>query len=153
MARVIRGGARVIRAAGRDDATRATLAAMVELSRERSRLRDEATKEIGTLALEVAARVVGEQVAIDPALLDRIVLRALTRARHDTSVRLVLHPDDRALVEARLGDRLPPEVTLVDDPAQTRGGCLVRGTLLTVDARIETALAAIARAMEIEAPA
>lgn len=153
MARVIRGGARVLRA-GRSGAAaeRELVRGLVELSRERTRVREGASREIGSLALEVASRLVGERVATDAALLERIVLRALARARADSAVRVLLHPDDRVLLAGRLGDRLPPEIELVDDATQVRGGCLVRGTLVTVDARIESTLAAIAQAMGVERP-
>ena len=153
MARVIRGGARVVRARmGGDTAERELVRAMSELARERAQLREATSREIGTLALEVAARLVGEQVAADPALLERIVLRALARARGDSAVQVLLHPDDRQALEARFAGRLPPEIVLLDDAAQSRGGCLVRGTRVTVDARVESAIAAIAQAMGVERP-
>ena len=149
---MIRGGARVLRRAGASSgAERDLLVGLTELARERARLRESASKEIGALALDVAARVIGERVAIDPELLERIVGRALARARVDSAVRVTLHPDDRASLERRLG-ALPPEIVLEDDGAQARGGCIVRGTLVTVDARVETALAAIAHAMGVDAP-
>lgn len=153
MARVIRGAARVVRRAALDSAVeRELVGGLAELARERARLREGASREIGSLALEVATRLVGEQVCADPALLERIVHRALARARADSAVRVSLHPDDRKALEARLAGRLPDEIVLEDDPAMARGGCHVRGGLVTVDARIETALAVIARAMGIDGP-
>lgn len=151
MARVIRGGARVVRAsAGGGHQTRELIAGLAELSAARARLREGASSEIGTLALDVASRVIGERVAVDTALLERIVLRALQRARADSAVRVLLHPADRALLAPRFGDH--PDIVLVDDPTQARGGCLVRGALVTVDARVETAIAAIAQALGVERP-
>ena len=152
MARVIRGAAHVVRAnASHDHVQRALITGMADLAKERARLRESAAREIGTLALEVASRVVGEQVAVDAALLERIVARALSRARADSAVRVMLHPDDRALIEARTGEA-SPDIVLVDDPTQARGGCLVRGALVTVEARVATGIAALARAMGVEHP-
>jgi flagellar assembly protein FliH len=154
MARVIRGGARVVRVgAARGELERAWAERLVDLARERARLRDAGAEQVATLALEVAMHVIGEQVAVDPALLARIVGRALAKARAESSVRVTLHPDDRAALEHHLGERgLPPEVVLEDDASQARGGCVVRGPLVTVDARVETALATIAHAMGIDRP-
>jgi flagellar biosynthesis/type III secretory pathway protein FliH len=153
VARVIRGAARVVRASSAARASERDLAlGLVELARERHALRETSAREIGTLALEVAARIVGERVETDPALLERMVLRAIERARADTAVRVLLHPADRLALDARLAARLPPEITLVDDETQARGGCLVRGTLVTVDARLESVLGAIAQAMGIDRP-
>lgn len=151
MARVIRGGARVIRSrASSGSQERELLVGMAELAKERARLREGAAAEIGTLALDVATRIVGERVTMDAALLERIVVRALARARADSAVRVHLHPEDRAALEARFRDL--PEITLVDDASQARGGCIVRGALVTVDARVETAVAAIAQALGVERP-
>jgi flagellar assembly protein FliH len=152
VARVIRGGARIVRpATPRYDGERAVIVGLAEIARERARLREAAAQEIGTLALEVAARVIGERVAIEPALVERIVARALARAKTESSVRVTLHPDDRRALEARLGT-LPAEIVLDDDPTQARGGCVVRGAVVTIDARIESAIAAIAHAMGVDAP-
>lgn len=152
MARVIRGAARVIRPSGAGASERATLTLMRDLARERAQLREGANKEIATLALDVASRLVGERVIADGALLERIVLRALERARADSAVRVMLHPSDRAVLEERIGARLPAEIVLVDDASQSRGGCLVRGTFVTVDARLETTLATLAAALGVERP-
>ncbi len=151
MARVIRGAARVVSAQMRASAPSALAEAAILLARERAQLRESAAREIGTLALDVARQLVGEAVAHDPALLERIVARTLERARHDSAVTVVLHPDDRRALVARLG-AMPPGITLEDDASQARGGCWVRGTLVTVDARLETTLASLARAMGVDPP-
>jgi flagellar biosynthesis/type III secretory pathway protein FliH len=69
-------------------------------------------------------------------------------------VTVQLHPLDRAALEATLAPRggVPDGVTLLDAPDQARGGCVVRGAQVTIDARVETALAAIAQAMGVDAP-
>lgn len=160
MARVIRrGGARVLHvpplSPGGGERERAEiLVAMRAIESERRALRESAAAEIGALALEVAGRVVGERVAADPALLERLVLRALARARHESAVTVQLHPADRASLEAVLAPRggVPAGIALMDAPDQARGGCVVRGASVTIDARVETALAAIAQAMGVDAP-
>ncbi len=127
---------------------------VLALTAQAAELREGASREIGTLALEVAARIVQETVAADPALLERIVFRALSRARDESRVDLFLHPDDRAALTERLASSggLPDTIRLVDAPAQARGGCVVSSDRIRIDARVESALEAIARAMGVDIP-
>ena len=130
------------------------LSAMVSLAEQTNALRDGASREVATLALEIAARIVHEAVAIDGALLERIVQRALVRAKDESRVRLRLHPEDREALIARFADRggLPAAIQIVDAEGQLRGGCVVSSERISIDARVESAIEAIARAMGVDGP-
>ncbi len=147
-----------IRAAARREGLAAAEASAVgtvlALEAQAAELRESASREIATLALEVAGRVVHEAVALDPALLERIVLRALARARDEHRVELVLHPEDHALLAQQLSSKggLPDSIRVVEAPDQLRGGCVVASERIRIDARVESALLAIARAMGVDAP-
>jgi flagellar assembly protein FliH len=131
------------------------IGAMLELAAQAADIREGASREIATLALEVASRVIREAVALEPALIERIVLRTLARAKDEARVVLALHPEDRALVvrglEAKGG--VPESIRIVDAPDQLRGGCVVSNERIRIDARVESAIAAIAHAMGVDPPA
>lgn len=140
--------------AGRVAGEARAIEALIAIEARSAALEESASREVAKLALDVAARIVHEAVAIDAALLERIVLRALARARSESRVEVRLHPADRAELVRHLEPRggLPETIQLVDAPDQARGGCVVTSGRITIDARIESALAAIERAMGVDAP-
>jgi flagellar biosynthesis/type III secretory pathway protein FliH len=127
---------------------------MIELASQASELRESASRDVASLALEIAGRVVHEAVCLDASLLERIVLRTLARAREESRVEVQLHPEDRAALTLRFAGHggLPDTVRLVDAADQARGGCVVSSERIRIDARVESAIAAIARAMGVDAP-
>lgn len=156
-ARAHEDASRIAEAARRDGlaaAEASTIATTLELRAQASELRESASREVATLALEVAARLVHEAVVLDPSLLERIVARALARAKDESRVELRLHPEDRELLVRSLAASggLPESIRVVDAPDQLRGGCVVSSDRIRIDARIESAIAAIARAMGVDAP-
>jgi type III secretion system HrpE/YscL family protein len=130
-------------AAGRVEAA-ATLAGA---ARARDAMLAGAEREVRTLALAVAAKIVGETVALDPERSLVIAREALSRARRAERLELRVHPDDLATLAAAL-----PSVQITGDTSIARGGCVVRSELGTVDARIETQLAAIAAHLGCDPP-
>jgi flagellar biosynthesis/type III secretory pathway protein FliH len=68
-----------------------------------------------------------------------------------------VHPDDLPVVEAlraRIGERagVTGGFTVTTDVEVGRGGCVVESELGRIDARVETKLAALARAVGVDAP-
>lgn len=104
--------------------------------------------EIRDVALEAAARIVEAHVALGGAQIAAITLGALDRARRAKAVRVRLHPDDHAALSALPESPLPAGTTLVADDTLARGDCIVESDLGTVDARVETKLAALRAALE-----
>lgn len=106
-----------------------------------------------TLAVKMAERIVGLTAMKDPAALAHIAGEALAAARARSGVVLLrVHPDDlTALQSARpaLAARLAAavELRLVADPAVGRTGCIVETPAGRLDARLETQLAALERAV------
>lgn len=90
-------------------------------------------------AVRLARQVVRRELQQHPELIAQVALDAVNAvmlsARH---LRLRLHPDDLALVEAALADDLKArEVMLLPDAGLSPGGCLIESDLGQVDARIE----------------
>ena len=173
MAKVIRGAARVVpgavvdakreaeeilerarveaeslREAGREaleaearEAARAGLAAaMVGVETARREAIEEVRASVAELALALARRIVADALADDPSRIEALVQDALSRVRRASRTRVRVHPDGAG----RLGAL---DVEVIADETLEPGDCVVESDLGDVDARIETRLDALERAL------
>ena len=132
----------------------AELAAAVTAAREEAagRLAGAAPDAI-TLAVKMAEKIVGRAVALAPEVIADIAGAALEACRpRGGVVRLRLHPDDLPAAEARreaLAARAPSAtaIELVADDGVGRFGCVIETPVGRVDARLETQLGALERAL------
>jgi len=106
----------------------------------------EVQRQLAELALAIGAQLLRRELKAEPELVLGIVkdtVGLLPAAVRD--VRIVLHPADAALLR---GTVHVPESgaawTLVDDASLSRGDCRVSAESATIDARLETRLAAAA---------
>ena len=97
-------------------------------------------RQVATLAVEIAAAVIGRELAtVDSGGVDAIA-RALRLAPERADAVARLHPEDAAVVgvlPVAAGDR---GVTVVADPSVERGGCLLDVGPCRIDAQISSAL-------------
>lgn len=106
-----------------------------------------------SLAARMAAKIVGQAVDTAPAIMAAIAAQALQAGRARAGrVKLRVHPTDRAaLIAARptLAAQLAAGVALeiVDDPTVDRYGCIVETSAGRLDARLETQLALLEKAL------
>jgi flagellar biosynthesis/type III secretory pathway protein FliH len=82
-----------------------------------------------------------------------MVAPLLDRLRRAHRLEIRVHPDDRAALERQLaalrGATRPSAVLQVEgDATLSRGSCVVISDVGSLDARVETQLAALARALE-----
>lgn len=115
-------------------------AAHLEVERARQDVLSEGERSVATLALAVAQRLVLDELDARPERVQAIVRDALDRVRRASRVRVRAHPDDAAQL-------MDLEVEIVADASIERGGCVVESELGVVDARIETRIDALARAL------
>jgi len=105
------------------------------------------------LARKMAEKIVGRAVELDPSIMGEIVGQALAASRvRSGSVVLRVHPDDLAAVEqarSRWLQRLAAavEVRVVADDSVGRHGCVVETPVGRLDARLQTQLDALERAL------
>lgn len=144
------------RAEGRAEAA-AEMAALVADARAHvSALSAAATPTAIALATKMAEQIVGHAVAVAPDVMAEIVGVALDACRpRGDWVRVRVHPDDAAAVAARrdvLVTRAPKAAALeiVADESVARHGCIIETAVGRVDARLETQLAALERALTEE---
>jgi flagellar assembly protein FliH len=122
-----------------------------ELLEARHDLMADAEPAIIRLALDVARTVIAREIEADPDILKGTLTRAMLKAAGEERLRLRLHPDD----VARIGDYLDNlaarfaarGVEVLPDPLVGPAGIIVETRSGTVDARVETQLDKIERAM------
>ena len=132
----------------------AELAALIADARAHaSRLRAASTPAAIALATKMAEQIIGRAVTLAPELMADIAGAALEACRpRGDWVRVRVHPDDGAAVTARrdaLVARAPRAAALeiVGDESVGRYGCVIETAVGRVDARLETQLAALERAL------
>jgi type III secretion system HrpE/YscL family protein len=117
---------------------------------ERDALLGDAEREAVELALRAAEKIMGREVERGAAA--EIVTQALTAVRRARRIRVRVSPADLEAVRAReaaLVARLAPGAgfELCEDPAVPRGGCIVETEGGSIDARLETQIGALRRAL------
>lgn len=138
---------------GRAEATAELAALLADARAHAARLSEAATPTAIALATKMAEQVVGRAVALAPELMAEIAGAALEACRpRGDWVRVRVHPDDAAAVTARrdaLAGRAPRAAALeiVSDETVGRHGCVIETAVGRVDARLETQLAALERAL------
>jgi type III secretion system HrpE/YscL family protein len=159
-ARAIVHRAEALAEASRDDAlararveARAELAAqLLELAAEREKQLDALEPQVVELALLAARRIIGDELTVLPSRIADMVAPLLARVRRARQVTLRVHPADLeelhgCLAPLRARSELSGSLALESDPALGRGDCVVISDAGVLDARIDTQLQALARAL------
>jgi type III secretion protein L len=116
-----------------------------------------AERDVLRLAVKLAEKIIGREIERDDAALADIVSAALHHARQQESLTVRVNPADLPRVQAHR-DRLDPSgrarfIDLVADPRVGHGGCVIEGESGTVDARLDTQLRVLERALLARAAA
>lgn len=137
---VAKGQAEVRERAARFEALADALAAPLQ------QLDPQVEEELVKLALAVARQIVRRELKSDPAQVIGVVKEALNALpMASQTIRLQLHPDDARLVaETMLVNVSERKWALVENPVMQRGGCRIETDSASVDATIESRVAAIA---------
>lgn len=124
-----------------------------ELAHLRKAMIRQTEEQMVRLALAMARRVVRREIALDKDFALAMARVALDRLGERTSTTIHLHPDDYAVAAGRkVEDWAGAHVSVVSDPAVTRGGCVVDSDLGMVDGTIEAQFDEIARAVLVHGP-
>lgn len=144
-------GSRIVRA-GELTAEARAIKLLIEAQAARERATVDLAGQLQTLVVEVAKRVIGDELAERPARVAHVVSEAIKKVKRARELVVVLNPADVGIVRAeaesigaRGGRPLPFEVE--EDEALARGDCVVRSNLGDIDARIETQLLAFEAAL------
>ncbi|MEL7088125.1 MAG: FliH/SctL family protein [Planctomycetota bacterium] len=125
-----------------------------EWEEHRAQLDREARSAVLDFALKFARKLTHRVIATDPRVVVDQVAEALSRVLEPTDVIIRVHPDDRPALQDVLPDLLAgmnnlQHVTLHDDTAVGRGGCVLGLRGGEIDASIDTQ---ITRVTELLAP-
>lgn len=115
------------------------------LSKPLEQLDEEVQKQLSTLALAVGKQIARRELKTDPAQIIAIIREAVARLPASArDVRVHLHPEDAAIVRERLSAPSNDRAwSVVEDPALSQGGCLVRTDTSQIDARLDSRVNAI----------
>ncbi len=101
-------------------------------------------KDVVRLAVAIAKKIVHREVHADPEIILTMTRIALTRIGEKSMVTIHLNPADFKFVldnKARLGTASElAGITLVEDGAVSRGGCLIDTEMGSIDARVDEQL-------------
>jgi flagellar assembly protein FliH len=118
------------------------------LARPLEELDGEVEKQLTLLALTVGRQMVRRELRTDPAQVIAVIRESVARlpaAARD--IRVHLHPEDAAVVRQLLSTPSSDRAwNIVEDPALSRGGCVVRTDTSQLDARLDSRLNAIVSA-------
>lgn len=101
--------------------------------------------EIGSLAVEVAARIIKTEVSCDETLVMSLVRDTIQKAgRNSKTILLKLNPEDTPVVKQIIKDdpipNLNAELIMMDDPTVDQGSCIIETNSGLVDASFSTQL-------------
>lgn len=115
------------------------------MARPLGELDGEVEKMLLQLALTVGKQLARRELRVDPAQVIAIIRESLEQLPAAArQIRVHLHPEDAAIVRERLTEPSNERAwTLVEDPTQTRGGCVVRTESSQIDARFESRVNAV----------
>ena len=124
-------------------------AIMGSLARPFEELDKEVEEQLTLLALTVGKQMVRRELRTDPAQVIGVIRECVGRlpaAARD--VRVKLHPQDAVVVRELLATTPGTERAwnIVEDPALTRGGCVVVSDSSQIDARLDARLNAVVAA-------
>ncbi len=122
-----------------------------QLKQQREEYLKSSENELVKLSLEIASRVVRQKIEKDDKMILRNVRQALKCLLDKGRIVLRLNPADFEIVsknceELRSTEGLK-ELILEEDNQVTRGGCLIHSELAHIDARVETQLESIGKAL------
>ncbi len=105
--------------------------------------------ELLALALAISKQILGQALRVKPELTLPLINNLLIQSRLSPQrVRLILHPEDAAVVRETLGERLRQSGCEVIDNAQlSRGGCRLETVEFDIDATLERRWQRVANAV------
>jgi flagellar assembly protein FliH len=119
--------------------------AIADISGLRARVRAEAERDLVTLSLAIARRILRREISIDPDAVQGLVRAALEKLQSRDITRVRVFPGHEEAVRRCLSAAHAGAVELLADPAMQAGDILVETSRGNLDASIDTQLKEIER--------
>ena len=112
-------------------------------------------KEVLAFAMDVARKILRSEVQQNKSAILDVIRHALRRVVDKDQIRIRVNPDELEHVRSQRDDLLllldgARNLEIVDDRRIDPGGCVIETTAGTIDAKIDTQIEQIVRALEIE---
>lgn len=124
---------------------------LLEALEIRERVWRETERDLLRLAIRLAEKIIGREIQTDRKTVTDIVAAALQNARQQEKLTVRVNPSDFSLIEEEREKFLPSGrarfIDFVADPRVASGGCLIESEVGTIDARLETQLRVLERAL------
>ena len=116
-------------------------ATVVEVAATRGDAIRRAEADIVRLSIEIARRILHRELSLDTSALEALIRAALEKLRSQEVYRVRVHPDQEQLVRACLQQiGRDPDIEVVSDASQPRGGAVFEISRGSLDASVETQL-------------
>jgi flagellar assembly protein FliH len=122
-------------------------AAIHECGDLRARLREQAESDLVRLAVAIARRIVGREIATDPEAITGVVKASLEKLRVHEVLRVRLNPEHKSKVAEYLSRFGATHVEVLGDPACEPGAVVFETNRGNLDASVETQLREIVRGL------
>jgi type III secretion system HrpE/YscL family protein len=130
-----------------------TAHAVIQASSARDRALADARDQVMAMGMAAAEKILGASLTANPALLEDVVRPLLAKVRRARRAVLRVHPTDAANLAPRIQELATESgvacpLRLEVDESLHRGSCVLVSDLGVLDARLETRLELVARALE-----
>src|SRR5215203_5257977 len=123
---------------------------LVESREIREKVWRETEKDLLRLAVRLAERIVGREIEKDDKTIVEIISTALQNARQQEKLTVRVNPKDLPTIEKQTERFSSGRIQFIDfvaDPRVASTGCLIESEVGTIDARLETQLRVLERAL------
>ena len=124
---------------------------LIETREIREKVWRETEKDLLRLSVRLAEKIVGREIEKDDKTVIEIISTALQNARQQEKLTVRVNPKDLPIIEKQTknfssGGRIQ-FIDFVADPRVATNGCLIESEVGTIDARLETQLRVLERAL------
>ena len=124
---------------------------LLEVREIRERVWRETEQDLLRLSIRLTEKILGREIKSDKTAVADIVATALQNARQQEKLTVRVNPADLPLVEKEVENLARSGrvrfMDFVADPRVSEGGCLIESEVGTIDARLETQLRVLERAL------
>ena len=125
-----------------------------ELGRLKRYLYFEAERDLVRLSVEIARKIIREEIKMDPGVVTRAVRAALNFLVDRGRIRVLISPEDMKEVQKHLPDlavtNQVEQLTLVEDRAIEKGGCILETGFGKINATLEEQISYLRKELEEE---